>query len=245
MNWLAAYSRLFSILDKSGTEAYHSGPSFIKVIKQFDAGQADYTLYLDDRNRKGLSSSRKDFYWDILQELDESLRYDVYRTFIDIVSPYFPKEADELKQYIYGSGNPVPKVKVPSNNWNSGKLNETINKIDNAIDLSQYNHAMTLSYTCLEGLYKTYVHKNISQRTNVTDLLPLSKLVRDDIEQQLKQTGPYPDMMVKSISTLTNAIANSRNGFSDSHFDQDSYKWLASYNRDLVNSIGRLILHFL
>jgi hypothetical protein len=26
--------------------------------------------------------------------------------------------------------------------------------------------------------------------------------------------------------------------FSDSHFDQDSNKWLASYTRDQVNSIG-------
>lgn len=244
MNWIAAFSRLFSILDKSGTEAYHSGPSFIKVIKQFDPGQPDYSLYLDDRNRKGLSSSRKDFYWDILQGLDESLRYDIYRTFIDIVSPYFPKESDELKQYIFSSGNPVPQVKVPSNNWNSEKLNETIKKIDNAIDLAQYNHAMTLSYTCLEGIYKAYVHKNIPQSNHISDLMPLCKLVRDDIEQQLAQAA-YPKMMVTSISTLTNAIANSRNGYSDSHFDQDSYKWLASYTRDLVNSIGRLILHFI
>jgi len=244
MKWLAAFSRLFSILDKSGTEAYHSGPSFIKVIKQYDPGQPDYTLYLDDRNRKGLSSSRRDFYWDILQGLDESLRYDIYRTFIDIVSPHFPKEADELKNYLFSSGNPVPQVNVPNDNWNSGKLNETIRKIDNAIDRSQYNHAMTLSYTCLEGLYKAYVHKNIPQSNQVSDLMPLCKLVRDDIEQQLAQAA-YPKMMVTSISTLTNAIANSRNGFSDSHFDQDSYKWLASYTRDLVNSIGRLILHFL
>ncbi|AOW77220.1 hypothetical protein A3Q34_16950 [Colwellia sp. PAMC 20917] len=245
MNWLAAFSRLFSILDKSGTEAYHSGPSFIKVIKQFDPGQPDYSLYLDERNRKGLSSSRKDFYWDILQGLDESLRYDVYRTFIEIVLPYFPKETDELKNYLFSSGNPVPQVKIPNNNWNSVKLNETINKIDNAIDVSQYNHAMTLSYTCLEGMYKAYVIKNLPQCTNVSDLMPLAKLVRGDIEQQLAKAGPYPDMVVKSISTLTNAIANSRNGFSDSHFDQDSYKWLAGYTRDLVNSIGRLILHFL
>lgn len=142
-------SRLFSILDKSGTEAYHSGPSFIKVIKQYDPGQPDYTLYLDDRNRKGLSSSRRDFYWDIFQGLDESLRYDIYRTFIDIVSPHFPKEADELKNYLFNSGNPVPQVNVLNDNWNSGKLNETIRKIDNAIDLSQYNHAMTLSFTYL------------------------------------------------------------------------------------------------
>jgi hypothetical protein len=245
MDWLAAFSRLFLILDKKDTPAYHSGPNFIKVIQQYNPGQPGYSLFLKERNRRGLSNSRKDFYWDILQELDESVRYEVYRTFIDIASPHFYKESDDLKQYLFGLGNPVPQVKVPNRNWNSGKLNETIKKIDNAIDLSQYNHAMTLSYTCLEGLYKAYVHKNIPQSNHISDLMPLCKLVRDDIEYQLTQEGAYPDIMVKSISTLTNAIANSRNGFSDSHFDQESYKWLASYTRDLVNSIGRLILHFL
>jgi len=55
-----------------------------------------------------------------LQGLDESVRYEVYRTLIDIVSPHLPKEADELKQYILASDNPVPQIKVVNNNWNSG-----------------------------------------------------------------------------------------------------------------------------
>ncbi len=245
MNWLAAFSRLFLLLDKSGTPAYHSGGDFIKVIQQYDQGQPDYSLYIKERNNRGLSTSRKDFYWDILRGLDDSVRLEVFRTFIDIISPHFPTETDELKSYLFGSGNPVPQAVLPQDNWNSEKLNTLLRKIGSAIGQENYNHSMTLSYTCLEGLYKAYVHKHLPQSSQLSELIPLSKAVRDDITAKLNAIGPFPQNMVTSISTLTSAIGNSRNGFSDSHFDNESNKWLASYSRDLVNSIGRLILHFL
>lgn len=73
----------------------------------------------------------------------------------------------------------------------------------------------------------------------------MSKLVRDDIDQRLKFKGPYPTQMIVCISTLTNVIANSRNSFSESHFDQDANKWIANFARDLLNSVARLILHFI
>jgi hypothetical protein len=245
MNWLAAFSRLFLLLNKKDTPAYHSGVDFIKVIQQYDQGQPDYSLYIKDRNARGLSNSRKDFYWDIINCLDEATRLEVFRTFIDIISPHFPTETDELKSYLFGSGNPVPQVIIPQDNWNSEKLNTLMRKIDTSIDQKNYNHSMTLSYTCLEGLYKAYVHNHLPQSVQLSELIPLSKVVRDDITVKLTAIGPFPQNMVTSISTLTSAIGNSRNGFSDSHFDNESNKWLASYSRDLVNSIGRLILHFL
>jgi hypothetical protein len=245
MQWISAYSRLFNILDMSGTPAYHSGSAFIKVVQQFDLGLPGYSLYIEERNRLKQSTTRRDFYWDILQSLDESIRFEVFRAFIDIVEPHFPNEAQDLRSYMFGHGNPVPQVTIPNHQWSSDKLNSTLSKIDNAIDTSNYNNAMTLAYTCLEGLYKSYIHKHVPANSGVTDLVPLSKLVRADIDLKLSAVGNYPNQMVTSISTLTSAIANSRNSFSDSHFDNDANKWLAIYTRDLVNSIGRLLLHFL
>ncbi|WP_337920467.1 hypothetical protein [Vibrio cholerae] len=245
MQWISAYSRLFSMLDKTDSPAYHSGSAFIKVVQQFDRGLPGYSLYIEERNRLKLSTTRRDFYWDILKNLDESTRFEVFRAFIDIVEPHCPTEAQDLRAYMFGNGNPVPKATIPNHQWSSDKLNSTLSKIDNAIDTANYNNAMTLAYTCLEGLYKSYVQKHVPASSNVTDLIPLSKLVRTDIDSKLSAVGSYPVQMVTSISTLTSAIANSRNSFSDSHFDHDANKWLAIYSRDLVNSIGRLLLHFL
>lgn len=245
MQWISAYSHLFNILNKTETPAYHSGSEFIKVVQSFDRGLPDYSLYMEERKRLNKSTSRKDFYWDILNDLEEPIRFEVFRAFIDIVEPHFPNEAQVLRAYLFGNGQPVPKAKIPDQQWSSDKLNSMLSKIDNTIDIGNYDNTMTLVYTCLEGLYKSYIRKHVPISTNITDLIPLSKIVRDDIDLKLSAKGSYPAQMVTSISTLTNAIANSRNSFSDSHFDQDANKWLAIYSRDLVNSIGRLLLHFL
>jgi hypothetical protein len=47
------------------------------------------------------------------------------------------------------------------------------------------------------------------------------------------------------MPTLTNAIANSRGGFSESHFNDDSQRWLALFARALTNSLGRQMLNFI
>ena len=102
-----------------------------------------------------------------------------------------------------------------------------------------------LSYTCLEGLYKAYVRKHVPEQAALTDLMPLCKVVKDDISKKLQAQGPYPVEIVNAMPTLTNAIANSRNGFSESHFGDDSQRWLALFARDLTNSIDRLLLNFM
>jgi hypothetical protein len=79
----------------------------------------------------------------------------------------------------------------------------------------------------------------------VNELIPLSKIVKEHIAGQLKAQESFPEQIVNSIVTITNAVANSRNGFSESHFNDDASKWLAIFARDLTNSIGRLLLHFL
>ena len=57
MQWISAYSRLFNMLDKSGSPAYQSGSAFIKVVQQFDRGLPGYSLYIDERNRLKQSSN--------------------------------------------------------------------------------------------------------------------------------------------------------------------------------------------
>jgi hypothetical protein len=97
----------------------------------------------------------------------------------------------------------------------------------------------------LEGLYKAYIRKHVPDRSDITDLTQLCKVVKDNITEKLKVRGPFPEQIVNSIPTLTNAVANSRNSFSESHFADDAQKWLALFARDMTNSIGRLLLHFI
>lgn len=111
---------------------------------------------------------------------------------------------------------------------------------DHAICLAQLFYWLTI---CLEGVYKVYVRKHVAAKSELSDFMQLCTVVKDDItENSLKVRGPFPEHIVNAIPTLTNAVANSRNGFSESHFADDAHKRLALFARDITNSIGQLLL---
>lgn len=177
--------------------------------------------------------------------LPEQQRFQLFRLFIDELDPHAKDEVDAIRAIVFGGGYAVPITVVPVDLWNSEKLNSSLKDIDHAIEAHHYNRATTLSYTCLEGLYKAYIRKHVPEQAGLTDLMPLCKVVKDDISKKLQAQGPFPVEIVNAMPTLTNAIANSRNGFSESHFGDESQRWLALFARDLTNSIGRLMLNFM
>lgn len=245
VNWIAAYNRLFVLLDRNGTPTYYSGPSFLRMVQQVDPGSPSYEQLMPLRNQQGKSTSRKSFYWDTIFALPEQQRFQLFRLFIDEFEPHAKDEVDAIRALVFGGGQAVPVTVVPVDLWNSEKLNKSLKDIDQAIDAHHYNRATTLSYTCLEGLYKAYVRKHVPDQAGLTDLMPLCKVVKVDISKKLQAQGTFPVEIVNAMPTLTNAIANSRNGFSESHFGGDSQRWLALFARDLTNSIGRLMLNFI
>ncbi len=245
INWISAFNRLFLLMDKNGEPTYCSGPTFLRTAQQVDLGVPSYEQLIQLRQRQGKSTSRKSFYWDTIQSLNEQQRLQLFRLFLDEYTPHAPNEVDAIRAIVFGGGHAVPTVIVPLDLWNSEKLNTSLKEIDNAIDARQFNRATTLSYTCLEGLYKAYVRRHVPARSDVSDLIQLCKLVKDDVAEKLRSRGPFPEQIVNAIPTLTYAVANSRNGFSESHFADDSQLWLAVFARDMTNSIGRLLLHFI
>lgn len=245
VNWIAAYNRLFVILDRAQTPTYYSGPSFLRMVQQVDPGVPHYEQLMELLKRQGRSTSRRSYYWDIIHGLPESQRFQLFRLFIDELEPHAREEVEAIRAIVFGGGQAVPATVVPSDLWSSEKLNNSLRDIDRAIDAQHYNRATTLAYTCLEGLYKAYVHKHVPTRAEATDLLQLCRVVKDDISAKLQARGAYPEQIVNAMSTLTHAVAQSRNGFSESHFADDAHRWLAIFARDLTNSLGRLLLHFI
>ena len=244
MNWTAPYNRLFTLLDRPGP-TYHGGPAFIRMAQQIDQDVPNYRQLLDQRASRGQSGSRRDFYWDIFRGFSDEQKLHFLRIFITELEPHAKDEVDSIRALVFGGGFAVPVAVIPLDLWNSEKLNNSLKGIDHAIDAQQFNRAVTLAYTCLEGLYKSYVREHVPAKSDLTDLMPLCKVVKDDITEKLKARGPFPVEIVNAIPTLTNAVANSRNSFSESHFSDDAQKWLALFARDMTNSIGRLLLHFI
>ena len=245
VNWIAAFNYLFASLNSDNKDLYVGGTHFCRMVQQIDPGSPSYQQLIAMRNEQGKSTSRKDYYWEVIQSLPEQQRYGLYRIFVSHIEAHDKTAAENIRNIVFGGGSAVPITVVPIDLWNSEKLNKSLKDIDQAIDAQHYNRATTLSYTCLEGLYKSYVRKHVPEQSDLTDLIPLCKVVKEDIIKKLQLQGPFPIEIVNAMPTLTNAIANSRNSFSESHFGDDSQRWLALFARDLTNSIGRLLLNFI
>jgi len=54
-----------------------------------------------------------------------------------------------------------------------------------------------------------------------------------------------PSKNLRMGNPRAHAINKTRDGFSGSHFGEETERWLAYYMRDLVNTQIRLLLHFM
>jgi hypothetical protein len=183
INWISAFNHLFILMDRNGEPTYCSGPSFLRMAQQVDPGVPSYEQLIPLRQRHGKSTSRKAFYWDILQGLSDQQKLQLFRIFLDDFAPHAPNEVDTIRAIVFGGGHAVPTTIVPLDLWNSEKLNASLKDIDHAIDARQFNRATTLSYTCLEGLYKAYVRRHVPARSDLTDLIQLCRQCHPDPDQ--------------------------------------------------------------
>jgi hypothetical protein len=74
LNWVREYNKLFEAINQQGLPTYFSGNRFIGIIREFDNNFADYNQYISYRQEKGLSTSRKNYYYDILMLFKEDVR---------------------------------------------------------------------------------------------------------------------------------------------------------------------------
>ena len=76
-NWIAAWNKLWKVIDSQ--PFYQSGPMFMKYICELDITvETDYYRYMEYRRDKELSTSRKDYFRDLIDGLDEAKRYEFY-----------------------------------------------------------------------------------------------------------------------------------------------------------------------
>jgi hypothetical protein len=65
INWAAIYNRLFDLIDRKG-ESYFSGGRFIAKVRKVDTYFPTYNQYMTEWKTSRKSTSRKDYFYDIL-----------------------------------------------------------------------------------------------------------------------------------------------------------------------------------
>ena len=97
VNWISAYNRLFKIINTEG-DTYYSGSASIQMAQQVGDSIPNYNEFIKQRNTRRLSTSRKDFYWDIINSLEESQKHQLFRLFIDALELDAKDEIENIKR---------------------------------------------------------------------------------------------------------------------------------------------------
>lgn len=242
IKWNAVFTRLMKIMDTNGP-TYYSGPRFIRVIQQFNDDVPNYYDFLELRKVQEQSTTRSYYFRDLLMELDEGTRVRATCAFLDEMETVdgMAEAVSEIRKLI-GGGTLAPTANIPAEAWNADRLNEYLHEIDVAIAEPNYERAVGLSYTCLEGFLGAFVRAKYTRAKYPHEILELAKEVKDYLKANIKE---YPDEVLNGITAAAYAVDRSRNRFSEAHFASEAASWLATYVRDLVNTQIRLLLHFM
>jgi len=128
IDWARVFNRLFEIINSEG-ETYFGGPRFIYKIKEVDPYFPNYNQYIEKRRISGKSTSRRDYFYDILLEYDETNRIRIVNSILDDVRNHFPDKVAEIQNEL-GGVSAVPPVTINTNEWNADRLNSYLQEID-------------------------------------------------------------------------------------------------------------------
>ncbi len=240
MNWTGIWNRLWRMLDMS-QPCYFSGPRFLAAVREVNMDVPQYGEVMETRRQRNLSTSRRDYFRDIFMELDGASRVRLVVAILDEIHACDENLTGEIRALLAG-GVAGPTGNVPLELWNADRLNRLLGEIDGAIAATQYDRAVGLAYTCLEGFYGAFYRAKAPGQPAPNEIIALSRWIRDHLRGAIVD---YPDEVLNLIGHTAHAVDRARNRFSEAHFAGGAGRWLATYCRDLVNSQVRLLLHFM
>ena len=243
MNWNNLFNRIYRLInpDDQSLTTYFSGPRYISTIQEIDPDFPSYSAFIEERKKKNQSTSRKNFFRDIYNNFADSQKVELIQRICNELEGTIPTDIQEIRS-ILNEDSGVPRIEIDPNIWNSSRLNSHLAAIDSSIIDINYNRAVNLSYSCLEGFYKAFIKQKISEKKDIVEITQMSREIREYIKNENPE---FPTELYNLVNHVTHALDKIRNGFSEAHFGEDSQRWLASYLRDIVNSNIRLLLNFL
>jgi hypothetical protein len=241
MNIIRIYNLLFPLINIQENPDYFSGRRFIDKVREFDIGHPTYPQYIELMRTKNELKSRKDYYLEILESFNTDIQIAIVNSIIEDLENKENDNIQRIRELLNGA-NIVPNAVIAEELWNAERLTRYLSEIDNSISQGNYERATTLSYTCLEGFFKSFVNANIPEQNNVTEIVRLARIIRSYLRENVEN---YPDEAISLLNNITHTVDRTRNQFSEAHFGEETQRWLAIYIRDLVNSQIRMLLTFM
>ncbi len=151
IDWRRVYNRLFRIINSEGS-CYFSGPRFIEHVRSVDPDFPDYWQFMEDMKKQGGNTSRKYFFHDILMSFSENRRLQIINSILRELEDENAEGISDIRGLL-GGGISAPSAEIGINTWNADRLNHYLEEIDNSIASTNYERAVSLSYTCLSLIH--------------------------------------------------------------------------------------------
>jgi len=214
----------------------------LRLVNELTLDLPPYGEFIDQRRAENKSTSRRDYFRDVLMDLNEPVRIRVLRRFIQEIERCADRELlDQIKALMAGEAA-GPAGAVPAEAWGADRLNGILAQIDDAIAAGEFERAVTLSYTALEGFYGAFLRAKAPNEQAPNELIALANWIRTYLRQNVAE---YPDEILNLTRSVSHAVDRARNQFSEAHFGGEAGRWMATYVRDLTNTQIRLLLHFM
>lgn len=111
INWIRAYNRLWKIING---EVYMSGSEFLSVAREADDSIPSYNAFIEERRAKEQSTSRKDFFWDVIKAMSENEKLDFFNSMIEDLETHTPEHLDNLKALFSREETVIKKREIPT-----------------------------------------------------------------------------------------------------------------------------------
>jgi len=241
LDWVNVFNRLLALIDVPNQANYFSGPRFIQQVRKVSPHHASYPQVIEIRRKEGKSTSRKDYFYDLFMAFPVAERTKLIHFILGELDDTASEGVARIRAILAGAAA-GPSASVPSQGWNADRLNLCLKEIDASLAAGTEERAVTLAYTCLEGFYKAFAAKHLTDQLPSSDILKLARGIKEHLKTRYPE---YPDEVLNMITQVSHAVDRARNRFSESHFEKEAAPWLAMYVRDLINTQIRLLIHFL
>jgi hypothetical protein len=103
-DWIAAYRRLYKFLDG------YTGSQFIKTVQQVDPDLLDYMDYIEKRRKEDKSTTKKDYFKDILLSYSDDIKHHLFEIFLSNADQTNPGEAKDIRTILNGGKVDIAKA---------------------------------------------------------------------------------------------------------------------------------------
>lgn len=111
----------------------YTGGRFINAVREVDQYFPRYDQFMEQRRREGGSTSRRDYFYDILMSFNEENRIRIIIGILDTIQNLDEERCDAIRAMVAGAEDRVPLNELAPEIWNADRLNRLLGDINQAI----------------------------------------------------------------------------------------------------------------